>query len=127
MSLQAIKTLDYTILACRDLPAMRRFYRDIMGLTITYERDDWIKFQLGEIALALRPLGKPFFPEAETVSGSTVQLAFRVTYDQVDVCYKELVAKRVPILDPPRDQVWGHRTLYFADPEGNVLEIYAES
>jgi catechol 2,3-dioxygenase-like lactoylglutathione lyase family enzyme len=27
---------------------------------------------------------------------------------------------------PPTDQPWGHRTLFFRDPDGNVLEIYAD-
>ena len=32
----------------------------------------------------------------------------------------------VTILDAPADQPRGHRTVYFADPEGNILEVYAE-
>jgi len=28
--------------------------------------------------------------------------------------------------ETPQDQPWGHRTLFFRDPDGNVLEIYAE-
>ena len=32
----------------------------------------------------------------------------------------------VEIADPPVDQLRGHRTVYFFDPEGNLLEIYAE-
>jgi catechol 2,3-dioxygenase-like lactoylglutathione lyase family enzyme len=45
---------------------------------------------------------------------------------EVDLCYEQLAAKGVPILDPPTDQPRGHRTVYFADPEGNILEISAE-
>jgi catechol 2,3-dioxygenase-like lactoylglutathione lyase family enzyme len=55
-----------------------------------------------------------------------VQLAFLVSPAEVDQCYEQLVAKGVKILDPPADQPRGHRTVYFADPEGNILEIYAE-
>ena len=32
----------------------------------------------------------------------------------------------VKIVSPPSDLPWGHRTLYFRDPDGNMLEIYAE-
>ena len=45
---------------------------------------------------------------------------------EVDRCYDQLVEQDVKILDPPNDQPRGHRTVYFSDPEGNVLEIYAE-
>ena len=41
-------------------------------------------------------------------------------------CHQELLDKKMEILEPPRDQDYGHRTLFFRDPEGNILEIYAE-
>ena len=54
-----------------------------------------------------------------------VQPAFRVAPAEVDSCHRDLMAKGVPILDPRTDQPWGHRTLFVADPEQNVIEIYA--
>jgi catechol 2,3-dioxygenase-like lactoylglutathione lyase family enzyme len=41
-------------------------------------------------------------------------------------CATELADAGVPIVLPPTDQAWGHRTLFFPDPDGNVLEIFAE-
>jgi lactoylglutathione lyase len=33
----------------------------------------------------------------------------------------------VEVLSPPKDLPnWRHRTLFFRDPEGNIIEIYAE-
>jgi catechol 2,3-dioxygenase-like lactoylglutathione lyase family enzyme len=55
-----------------------------------------------------------------------VQLAFRVAPQEVDEWHTELLKKRVEILEPPQDWDYGHRTLFFKDPEGNILEIYAE-
>ncbi len=124
MSLRSIASLDYVVLPCRDLQAMRDFYRDIMGFAIAYERADWIRFQIGTTALALRPLDGAF--RGRRVEGPAVQIAFRVGHGAVDACHEELTARGVAVLDPPRDQAWRHRTLFFADPEGNLLEIYAE-
>ena len=56
----------------------------------------------------------------------SVQLAFRVTPGQVDQCADTLRGKGVAIESEPTDQPWGHRTLFFRDPDGNVLEIYAD-
>jgi catechol 2,3-dioxygenase-like lactoylglutathione lyase family enzyme len=56
----------------------------------------------------------------------SLQLAFRVPPRDVDRCAAELAEAGVPILLPPTDQPWGHRTLFFRDPDGNVLEVYAE-
>jgi catechol 2,3-dioxygenase-like lactoylglutathione lyase family enzyme len=58
---------------------------------------------------------------------AAVQLAFRVPPPAVDACHAELVAKGVPILRSPTDLPdWRHRTLFFRDPEDNIIEIYAE-
>ena len=43
--------------------------------------------------------------------------------EDVDAAYEALKAKGVTFLRPPTDQLWGLRTAYFADPEGNVWEI----
>ncbi len=32
----------------------------------------------------------------------------------------------VAIVGEPTDQAWGHRTLFVRDPDGNVVEIYAD-
>ena len=56
-----------------------------------------------------------------------MQLAFRVPLAAVDQCHAELVAAGVMILREPTDLPnWKHRTLFFRDPEDNVIEIYAE-
>jgi glyoxylase I family protein len=37
--------------------------------------------------------------------------------------------KNVEIIEPPTDRdmrYWKHRTLFFKDPEDNILEIFAE-
>jgi hypothetical protein len=55
-----------------------------------------------------------------------VQLAFRVPPGDVAAAERQLVARGVEPLEPVVDQPFGHRTLFFADPERNVIEIYAE-
>ena len=37
----------------------------------------------------------------------------------------ELTAAGVALLSPPTDQAWGHRTLFFRDPDGNHVTISA--
>ena len=45
-----------------------------------------------------------------------------------DSWYVDLISVEggVEIAEPPTDQPRGHRTVYFFDPEHNLLEIYAE-
>ena len=47
----------------------------------------------------------------------------------INSCYDELMEKNVEIIEAPTDKdmrYWKHRTLFFKDPENNILEIYAE-
>ena len=81
--------------------------------------------RLGSVLLTLRRRGRSY--DGRGLQGSAgVQLAFRVTQHEVATWYAELRKKQVEILEPPRDREYGHRTLFFKDPGGNILEIYAE-
>ncbi len=125
MSLKDIRNLDYTILLCGDVAKMRDFYRDVLGFKIDEYRDDWVKFQVGSGYLILRPRGR-WYDGAVSDDGAKVQLSFRVSPEGVNTAHQELLENSVEVLEPPTDQSFGHRTLYFKDPEGNILEIYAE-
>jgi len=43
--------------------------------------------------------------------------------DSVDTTYQALKAKGVQFIHVPKDQPWGIRATYLADPEGNLWEI----
>jgi catechol 2,3-dioxygenase-like lactoylglutathione lyase family enzyme len=129
MSIKEIRNLDYTILPCKKLPETRAFYKDVMGFPIEHDLENWISFRIGATLLALRRRGPGLaWDDGPAVAGSAaIQLAFRVPPPAVDACHAELVAKGVPIIREPTDLPdWRHRTLFFRDPEDNVIEIYAE-
>ena len=129
MSLKDIHTLDYTVLLCTDMAATRRFYEDVMGFAVETDTPNWVSFRIGGALLTLRPRDcMPIWQDGPAVEGSaSVQLAFRVPPPSVDACYQELLAHGVPIVREPTDLPnWRHRTLFFRDPENNVIEIYAE-
>jgi catechol 2,3-dioxygenase-like lactoylglutathione lyase family enzyme len=124
---QAIRAIDYTVIFVRDMAAMRRFYEDILGFPLLRELSPgWIEYRVGGNTLAL---ARPSLTAADapTPSGSAaLQLAFKVTADEVDACADQLMRQGVNLLSPPTDQVFGHRTLFFRDPDGNLLEVFAD-
>jgi catechol 2,3-dioxygenase-like lactoylglutathione lyase family enzyme len=124
---RAIRAIDYTVIFARDMVAMRRFYEDILGFPLLRELSPrWIEYRVGENTLALaRPSQTAADPPTPNGSAS-LQLAFRVSAAEVDQCADELVRQGVKLLSPPTDQVFGHRTLFFRDPDGNLLEVFAE-
>jgi lactoylglutathione lyase len=125
--LHAIRHLDYTVIFCRDLPAMRRFYAEIMGFSLQRELGPtWLEFRIGASVLALTQRGGLFDDPPPPSGALSLQLAFRVAPREVDACAEALRAAGVHIEKEPQDQPWGHRTVFFRDPDGNVLEIYAD-
>jgi catechol 2,3-dioxygenase-like lactoylglutathione lyase family enzyme len=124
---QAIKAIDYTVIFVRDMAAMRRFYEGVLGFPVARELSPkWIEYQLGNNTLALAVPTRTA-ADAPTPAGSaSLQLAFKVSVAEVDQCAGELVRQGVELVSPPTDQSFGHRTLFFRDPDGNLLEIFAE-
>ena len=124
---QAIRAIDYTVIFVRDMSAMRRFYEDILSFPLLRELSpDWIEYRIGGNTLALAT-PKRTAADAPTPKGSaSLQLAFKVSPPEVDQYADELVRHKVDLLSPPTDQAFGHRTLFFRDPDGNLLEVFAD-
>jgi catechol 2,3-dioxygenase-like lactoylglutathione lyase family enzyme len=125
--LSRIRAIDYSIIYARDMPAMRRFYEEVMRFPVNkvlYE--GWVEYRVGAniLALAYRTVTADDAPVP--AGAAALQLAFRVTPSDVDACAAALEQAGVVIVDPPKDQAWGHRTMFFRDPDGNLLEIYAD-
>jgi catechol 2,3-dioxygenase-like lactoylglutathione lyase family enzyme len=126
--LGAIRNLDHTVLLCDDLATMRRFYTEVMGFEVHHEIPEaWVELRVGSSLLTLRPRGQRPYDGLRPASGAaSVQLAFRVPPGDVTTAAAQLAEHGVEILEAVTDQSFGHRTLFFADPEHNVIEIYAE-
>lgn len=125
--LRAIRNMDYVIVFARDMKSMRRFYADIMQFPIYRDvHPSWVEYRIGGTLLALTERGFVFSDEATPKGALSLQLAFRVTRAEVDACAESFRKSGVPIVGEPTDQAWGHRTLFVRDPDGNVVEIYAD-
>jgi lactoylglutathione lyase len=122
-----IRSLDYTVIFARQMAKMREFYGATMGFPLHRELSPrWVEFRVGSNILALTERNSRFNDPLPPIGVLSLQLAFRVAPHEVDLCAATLAERGVAIVYPPTDQAFGHRTLFFRDPDGNVLEIYAE-
>ena len=128
MAPTALARLDYLIIPCRRLPVARSFYLEILGLPLVEDHPEWVRFALGETFLTLRPRGKWLCWHDGSIPdrSASIQLAFQVGYDQVDGWHEHFRDAGVEVIEGPRDQGFGHRTLFVRDPEQNIIEIFAE-
>jgi lactoylglutathione lyase len=124
--LTTLQQLNYVIILCDDLDRMKVFYRNLFAFPIDSESDTGLAFRAGSVLLALRKRTRGYDGQGVRAELPGVQIAFLVPPAEVDLCYAQLVEMGIEILELPTDQPRGHRTVYFADPEGNMLEIYAE-
>ena len=123
----AIRAIDYTVIFVRDMAAMRRFYEEILAFSLLRELSpNWIEYGVGSNTLALAKPSRTAADAPIPQGSASLQLAFKVSVSEVDQCADELVRQGVAVLSPPTNQSFGHRTLFFRDPDGNLLEVYAE-
>lgn len=113
-----------------DMPAMVRFYRDVLGFGIREDENASNVYLEKDGTLFLLFRRRDFekmtnrtFGYAPGVNGH-YEIALSVSdYAAVDAAFREVVAKGAePVLEPTTEP-WGQRTCYVADPEGNLIEI----
>jgi lactoylglutathione lyase len=125
--LSQIRQIDYTVIFARNMDAMRDFYENVMAFPLLRTLSDrWVEYRIGSTTLALTTHGGRFNDPPPAQGALSLQLAFRVAPQAVAECAAALEAKGVRLISPLTDHPFGHRTIFFRDPDGNVIEIFAE-
>ena len=113
-----------------DMPAMIRFYRDVLGFEITepentvnvYLKKDGVLFMLYERKNFESMTGRVY----EYLKGFNghYEIALKVdSFAEVDKAFSDVIAQGAKPVMAPETMPWGQRTCYIADPEGNLIEI----
>ncbi len=116
--------LRHVALNVADVDISVEFYTSLFGMLVVWRPDSENAYlSSGCDNLALH--------KAATDNGSAGQrldhLGFIVTEpDGVDRAAETLVARNIPLLKAPRTHRDGSRSLYFADPDGNVIQVLYE-
>lgn len=120
--------LSATVIIVDDLEKCVTFYQDILGLKSTFTDDvsaaysmEGHDFVLLKVPTAVDMMGESALSLGQGVS-HRVMLCIGV--EDVDAAYNEMTAKGVTFIKAPKSQHWGRRTAYFADPEGNLWELW---
>lgn len=123
----AIRSLDYVILLCDDLEKMKTFYSGLFAFRVEEDKADaMIFFRVGTLFLGLRRRGRVYDGPSVPVQSASIQISFRVPPADVDIAHEKLLDQGIDVIEKPTNQDWPHRTLFFRDPENNVIEVFAD-
>lgn len=105
-----------------DLERSITFYADILGLQLLFRTPELAFFRSGKDHVILaRTAGVPV-----DANGRNVHHAFIVEARDFEASLEFLASQGVAIIDQdsrPEGSVFAGRSAYFADPDGNILEI----
>ena len=117
----------------KDLDAMRKFYEEVVGLEVLRRDESFVFFKIAEgygghsQNLALFDATNRVFLESKSLELSPEQttlhhIALNISLDDYDTEKRRLEGLGLKV--QATEHAWLHvRSLYFADPEGNLLEL----
>jgi len=108
-------------LQARDLTALEAFYTEQVGLECLTREDDRVWLRVGRHArLGLWAPGPKEFGDE---GGAHVHFAFSVDPGGLDALHERLEGSGAGVRGPV-EHPGGDRSIYFEDPEGNVVEAW---
>lgn len=123
--------IDHIVLRARDLPAMLRFYSEVLGCTVERRRDDigLIQLRAGASLIDLVPvdgkLGRMGGAAPEAEGRNLDHLCLQIEGFDVDAARHELSAAGVQVGEAGLRYGAGGEamSLYLTDPDGNGVEL----
>jgi len=123
--------IDLITVLADNVSIMGKFYRDVLGFRIDSESEHYFGLENNGVRFAIcsREIMYQITEHndyKERKSGQGFELAFPVnSAEELDRVFAEIIAKGAAPIKAPSDMPWSHRTAFFADPEGNIHELFA--
>ena len=130
---RSIKGLGEVSIRVKDLDAMHKFYEEVVGLELLRRDESFVFFKIAEgygghpqvIALfdaAYRSFSETKSPQLSPEKTSLHHIAFNVSLEDFESEKRRLEGLGLEVR--AAEHAWLHvRSLYFSDPEGNLLEF----
>jgi len=113
-----------------DITRMKDFYTQVLGFRVKSDLGGYVEFENEGVrfAICVRTVMEPYSDDYKKEAyGQAFELAFPCdSPEDVDVTYNKLIAAGASPIHPPTNMPWSQRTALFADPDGNIHEIFAD-
>jgi lactoylglutathione lyase len=114
-----------------NLDDMKTFYRDVLGFESIEELEGYIEFRNLGVRFAITT-NKVMYDATKHKSylekkiGQSLELAFPLNDpESVRTAYSEIIKNGATPISAPEMMPWGRMTAFFADPDGNIHELYS--
>jgi catechol 2,3-dioxygenase-like lactoylglutathione lyase family enzyme len=122
----ASPVLMNTCLVTNDVARLVEFYRQVLRIPPKTASPEYAEFPTGVGVLAIfsADAQEKYIPRSvQPASNRSAILEFRV--QDVDKEYARLKSFVKVWVKPPTTQPWGTRSIYFRDPDGNLVDFFA--
>jgi catechol 2,3-dioxygenase-like lactoylglutathione lyase family enzyme len=127
-----VKGFSEIVLIVKDIPKSKKFYEDIVGLTIEGSDKDWVWFYVGDKngnqRLAIHK-GKLLFEEKsplpEGKRWGQIHFAFEVDRNSLEQGIEKVKTSGVEVYGPVDFKWMKAKSYYFYDPDGNLIEYWS--
>ncbi|MBW4469839.1 MAG: VOC family protein [Stenomitos rutilans HA7619-LM2] len=120
-----IDRLDHLVLTVRNIQATCDFYSRTLGLEVVTFGNDRKALQFGQQKINLHEAGNEFEPKALHPTPGSADLCFITTVPLKDAI-AHLESCGVELLGEPMKRtgaIGSLRSIYFRDPDGNLIEL----
>lgn len=108
-----------------NVKGLAEFYEGILGIKAKWSGPDYAELDTGSSVLAIFSFDaqQRYIPNVtEVAKNRSTILEFRVA--DVDREYTRLQGLVTNWVKPPTTQPWGTRSIYFRDPDGNLVDFF---
>lgn len=115
----------------KDIPRMKQFYSEVLDFECIEDLGNYVEFKNKGVRFALTTPevmyeGTEHPSYKDKNKGHAFELAFPLpSVEAVGKAYDDIVAKGATAIKAPEMMPWGRMTAFFADPDGNIHELYS--
>ena len=126
-----INRIGLVTIVTPSIPEMKRFYTGVLGFECIEDLGNYVEFRNRGVRFALTTPevmyeGTEHQTYREKRKGQSFELAFPLpTTEAVGEAYDKIIGKGATPIRAPEMMPWGRMTAFFADPDGNIHELYS--
>ena len=114
-----------TCLITQNVRKLCDFYQNVFQVQ-TEASDTFVAFEPGGVPLTLfHTAGMEQMAPGSMQGAGIGNAILEFEVEDVDVEYARLLELNVSIVKPPTTQPWGLRSVWFRDPDGNIVNFFA--